>query len=86
MLHHPDNDHWHEWREAVKRTGYNMALANASLALQELESFTPAAFESFTANLYRDVVSTLGRGKKQWQRITLHTRLRLGCFQPYGIH
>jgi hypothetical protein len=56
-LHHPDNDHWHEWREAVNRTGYNMALANASRALQELESFTPAAFESFTANLYRDLAA-----------------------------
>ena len=56
-LHHPDNDHWNEWREAVNRTGYNMALANASRALQELESFTPAAFESFTANLYRDLAA-----------------------------
>ena len=54
MLHHPDNDHWAEWREAVKRTGYNMALANASRFLQEIESFTPQAFEDYTASLYRN--------------------------------
>jgi len=55
LMQHPDNDHWREWREAVKRTGYNLALANASRFLQELESFTPQAFESYCANLYRDL-------------------------------
>lgn len=57
MLHYPDNDHWHEWREAVKRTGYNLELARAARIILELESLTPAAFESFTANLYRDLAA-----------------------------
>jgi hypothetical protein len=48
------NDHWTEWREAVKRTGYNFALAHAARALLELETLTPQAWESFTANLYRE--------------------------------
>lgn len=59
MLHHPDNDHWDAWRESVRRTGYNMALAHASRVLQEIESLSPAAFESFTANLYRTHVGTI---------------------------
>ena len=54
-LLHPENDHWAEWREAVKRTGYSFNLAHAARALQELDTLTPAAFESFTANLYRDI-------------------------------
>ena len=59
MLAHPDNDHWSAWREAVNRTGYNMALAHASRVLQEIESLSPSAFESFTANLYRTHVGTI---------------------------
>lgn len=52
MLNHPDNDHWKEWRDAVARHGYSLELARASRVLRELESLTPEAFESFTANLY----------------------------------
>ena len=48
-LHHPDNDHWHEWREAVKRTGYTFQLHMASAALLALEEMTPQEFESFCA-------------------------------------
>ena len=59
MLTHPDNDHWREWREAVKRTGYNESLSRAARVLQELESLTPAAFESYTANLYRTEVGSM---------------------------
>ena len=55
MLHHPDNDHWQEWREAFKSTGYNFNLARAARFLTELERFTPQAFESYSANLYRDL-------------------------------
>ena len=54
MLRHADNDHWAEWREAVNQTGYNVQLAYAARVLLELDTLTPAAFESFTANLYRD--------------------------------
>jgi hypothetical protein len=50
----PVNDHWQEWRKAVQRTGYNFTLAKASRMLIELNALTPQAFESFTANLYRD--------------------------------
>ena len=56
-LNHPDNDHWREWREAVKRTGYTEQLAHAARVLQELDSLTPAAFESYCANLYRDLAA-----------------------------
>ena len=55
MLHHPENTHWQEWREAVKRTGYNLQLATASRVLMEIESLTPQAFESYCANLYRSL-------------------------------
>ena len=54
-LHHPENDHWQEWREAVKRTGFNEQLANAARFLRDAEGLSPAAFESATANLYRDI-------------------------------
>ena len=56
-LSHPDNDHWAEWREAVRRTGYNFALANAARFLLELDTMSPDAFESVTANLYRDLAA-----------------------------
>ena len=59
MLTHSDNDHWREWREAVKRTGYNPALAHAARVLQELESLTLSAFENCTANLYRTEVGSM---------------------------
>ena len=57
MLHHPDNDHRREWREAVKRTGYTKQLSCAARVLLELESFTPQAFESYCANLYSDLAA-----------------------------
>ena len=40
MLHHHDNDHWREWRGAVKRTGYTSQLARAAKVLLELETLT----------------------------------------------
>jgi hypothetical protein len=57
FLYHPDNDHWREWREAVKRTGYTKQLSCAARVLLELESFTPQAFESYCANLYSDLAA-----------------------------
>ena len=41
MLHHPDNDHWQEWREAVTRTGYNDTLKIAAQRLLLLDRLTP---------------------------------------------
>jgi len=57
MLTHPDNDHWHEWRESVKRTGYTEQLSCAAKVLIELETLTPQAFESYCANLYREIAA-----------------------------
>jgi hypothetical protein len=57
MLHHPDNDHWHEWREAVKRTGYTKQLSCASDILQELETLTAQEFESYCACLWERVAA-----------------------------
>jgi hypothetical protein len=45
MLHHPGNDHWHEWREAVKSTGYTPQLAHAARVLLELETWTVSEFD-----------------------------------------
>lgn len=59
MLHHPDNDHWQEWREAVKRTGYTPALSRASAVLLELDNLSPSAFEFFTEKLYRGDIPCL---------------------------
>ena len=56
-MQHPDNDHWREWREAVKRTGYTKQLSCAARVLIELETMTPQAFESYCANLYRDLAA-----------------------------
>jgi hypothetical protein len=55
FLHHHDNDHWREWREAVERTGYTESLSRAARVLLELENLSPSAFESFTANLYQNL-------------------------------
>jgi hypothetical protein len=56
-LFHPDNDHWNEWREAVKRTGYTKQLSCASAILQELETLTAQEFESYCANLWERVAA-----------------------------
>ena len=45
MLRHPDNDHWHEWREAFKRTGYTKQLSCAARMLEQLEAMNPYEFE-----------------------------------------
>ncbi len=50
MLHHPDNDHWHEWREAVRRTGYTNQLSCAARALEQLEVMTPQQVEQCFAS------------------------------------
>jgi hypothetical protein len=55
LLEHPDNDHWLAWREAVARTGYTIALENASRMLQDIERLSPEQFEAFTANICRDL-------------------------------
>ena len=48
-LHHPDNDHWQEWREAVKRTGWNSQLAHAAHWLLKIEDMTPQQVETLFA-------------------------------------
>ena len=47
MLHHPDNDHWQEWREAVKRTGYTDPLKIAAQRMLLLDYLTPCQVEDF---------------------------------------
>jgi len=49
LLHHPDNDHWNEWREAVKRTGWNSKLAHAAHWLLKIEDMTPQQVETLFA-------------------------------------
>ena len=45
------NDHWHEWREAVKRTGYTPELKRAAAMLEKLDSMTPAQVETLLQSL-----------------------------------
>ena len=56
MLHHHDNDHWREWREAVKRTGYTSQLARAAKVLLELETLTAREFGYYCARSDRDIL------------------------------
>ena len=51
----PIDDHWQVWREAVARTGYTIALENASRMLQDIERLSPEQFEAFTANIYEQM-------------------------------
>ncbi len=44
-------DHWHEWREAVKRTGYTPALKTASERLRMLDAMTPEQVEEMFAEV-----------------------------------
>ena len=39
------NDHWHEWREAARRTGFTPELKRAAEVLEQLDSMTPAQVE-----------------------------------------
>ena len=57
-LHHPDNDHWQEWREAVKRTGYTPELRKAAFVLLQLDFMTPKEVESYFFNPCRCIAST----------------------------
>ena len=45
------NTHWHEWREAVKRTGYTPALQLAAKKLEELDRATPDQVEQIFVRL-----------------------------------
>ena len=39
-IHHPENDHWAEWRTAVLRVGYCAELAKAAMILEAMETMT----------------------------------------------
>jgi hypothetical protein len=51
MLHHPKNDHWREWREAVRRTGYTDALQIAAQRLLLLDQLTLAQVHDFLSSI-----------------------------------
>lgn len=55
MIQHRENDHWAEWRDAVKRDGYNATLACAARCLMEIDGLTPEAFENLTAGLFQQL-------------------------------
>lgn len=48
------NTHWHEWREAVKRTGYNSALKTASERMRIFDSMPPEKVEELFAEVEKN--------------------------------
>ena len=48
------NTHWHEWREAVKRTGYNSALKMASERMRILDSMRLEEVEELFAEVEKN--------------------------------
>lgn len=63
MLHNPDNDHWQEWREAVKRTGYTEPLKIAAQRMLLLDRLTPRQVMIFlcAVNNQNDAIQAIYR-------------------------